>query len=313
MQGRHSQLAAACALAFENNLKQLAEVVCDHILYYQDVRNQFTDHFRVSLGSGMGCRHSGSLSDWAFYILAGRQLVFNGASADIGLLFYRRFRDDILAMCDSYVSSLAFLDRLTCAASSSWTIEKERLAGRGVPMLDIFIEKSFHEAFVNSSGNKCCPVRWKPYRKDTARHLPLHPASCHSNSVHRSWPQGEALRLWRNSCLHADFVKARDEFIDRLARNFMPDFVQNSVKTWVPRCPVAIPDTCPDVKSSRTVRLVMPYHPFLRSALGRLMSRFAERWAFIAPRIGCRHVGFGISFASAGRNISLALRSLQAA
>ena len=54
--------------------------------------------FTIMVSSGMGARHSGSVADWVCYQLAEKQYLQEAAYHRDGVLFYARFRDDILVI-----------------------------------------------------------------------------------------------------------------------------------------------------------------------------------------------------------------------
>ena len=79
---------------------------------------------------------------------------------------------------------------------------------------------------------------WKTVRKlDSRTHtkpssfgVPLSPLTSHPKWVHNWWPLGEIRRFARRSTQHEEFIKTRDQFIERLERYNYDETVINKCK-----------------------------------------------------------------------------------
>ena len=145
-------------------------------------------------------------------------------------------------------------------------------------------------------------LRWKFFRKDSARHLPLSTASFHPQAVHRSWPIAEVGRAWRNSMCSKSFVKAMDIMTDRWSACFMPGRTIEKCMAWMPRIGFWTRGWLDPVKAkpseAKVVHLVVPYHPGLhglQTKLGQLIRAYRGILPFdldvkIVYRKGDRHL-----------------------
>ena len=77
-------------------------------------------------------------------------------------------------------------------------------------MLDLLVYKQLSE------DGRNCSIQWKPYIKETARHLPLGEDSWHTKHCHRSWVAAELERFRLCSSKEKDFNRRREIFRNRL-------------------------------------------------------------------------------------------------
>lgn len=155
---------------------------------YVEWAKQQDVHFHVVLGSGMGMRHSGSVSVAAFYANLERNIL--SRSSELGLELFAHFSDDILAC----VSEPRFCLGLREALASShdgfpllYRVELESFSLQRCNMLDMTVFKT-----VSSGMSK---LAFKPYIKPSAMHVSLGARSCHAQACHLAWPTAEVRRM----------------------------------------------------------------------------------------------------------------------
>jgi hypothetical protein len=102
---------------------------------------ELATHLHVQLGSGMGMRHSGAVSDGAFFDLVERQLLTEGSRKALGIACYARYRDDILVVLEDISFCPLFDSQLVSLAAPMYTIAKESFSLVGCHMLDLFAYK----------------------------------------------------------------------------------------------------------------------------------------------------------------------------
>lgn len=117
MSGRHDTILNLCCQAIaeehRDSMPSLLTCLLNHQLVWDSQSNQY---YKVASGMGMGARHSGSVSDLVFYLLAEKDLLERGVvllSVGGGGVAYIRFRDDILAIFESPRHCKSFLETLS--------------------------------------------------------------------------------------------------------------------------------------------------------------------------------------------------------
>jgi hypothetical protein len=296
LSGQHMTLAKLVASAF--NDKQLSSWILDCTLFVlstQFVAWDYQDdvHFQVMEGSGMGERHSGAVSDLAFYMLCEAEILEK--RDPLGILLYSRFKDDILVVVKDPQSCPGVTSALVDGASSVYRVERETFSLVAAPMLDLLVFKHTVDAVTQ--------LAWKPYVKPTARHVPLSSSSCHSMSCHRSWPKAEIQRMFSRSCFDRDFQEAKEAKLERFRRFFLAEHVVRSAATWLPRyAPVSCSSCLVPNVHVRVIRLVLPYTArwggFVQK-LRRLQDAYGP--ALAETGLTCR---FEVSFASSSKPLS---------
>ena len=137
----------------------------------------------------MGLSCSGELSDLAFYGLVEKSHFEEKAARQTqGLLWYGRFKDDILMLFSG--DRLARLSTLRAmrARAKFFKIEFERFREDEVTMLDV---RLFKGARFRATGK----LDFACHRKDTQIWAPLSPTSAHPSHVHLNWPSGMVKRI----------------------------------------------------------------------------------------------------------------------
>jgi len=97
------------------------------------------DFRRVLLGTGMGCKHSGSVADACLLALAESEMGDARFRESLGLQLYCRYRDDILAIVRAPQFCPMLTNHLSATSASIYTIDLESFSQVGSTMLDLFV------------------------------------------------------------------------------------------------------------------------------------------------------------------------------
>ncbi len=82
---------------------------------YDPMFKESTLH-KVELGSGIGMKHSGAVSDLVFAMVVAVPLL--AAAAELGILTYLRFRDDVSVHVEDPPASKAVREKLVGLANT---------------------------------------------------------------------------------------------------------------------------------------------------------------------------------------------------
>jgi hypothetical protein len=290
--GEHEQLSSRASRLLEGSTAKWARDCLDVILGEQFVRfrPETGSNLQVVRGSGMGMRHSGSVSDAAFHDLVEIDLLSETSRKDNGVELYVRFRDDILVVLANPKFCTGFFSKLISLASSMYEVERECFSLVSTTMLDLRVYKT-------AGSDGITRLRWKPYIKPTARHVPLTSDSCHPRSCHRAWPVAEIGRMHVRSCRATDFGVFRDLKIGRFARFFLSGDVLADCESWKPR--VQMQRSLESGTKCRVIRLVLPFSERWRGISNELRT-LKSKWAASFARLGF-NIDVGICFAKGTR------------
>ena len=257
---------------------------------------------RVTKGSGIGMVHSGVVSDMV--MATGVELPLLRNSQSFGIQLFLRFRDDVLAVCKDTEHARRFIEAYKRAAQEFCTVELENASATVTTFLDFTV-------FKEACGG-CTRLRFRPYVKPTARHLPLSPFSVHPRSVHGSWPVAEAARLLKRCSHRAD----GEEWIRMKVAQWHHRLLDVEV---LRRCR-AVATACAGsevaanflgasgrsegrFEDKRHLRLVLPYHPNLVGLQRAIMEFISARNAHFKKTLGSEFV-LQISWCKAGRSLA---------
>jgi len=275
MSGNHQTIIALCSKPFTGEVKNFIIDLLHYFLFYQVLHDNGSDtYYKVIVGTGMGAKASGTLSDYVFYCLAEENFIGTSKAIDPGIITYCRFRDDILAILKSYHTGKLVFDELSNRASRCYVLERESISLVGTSFLDCFI---FKPKNFEDHGK----MSWQPHIKDTARHVPLHCSSNHPKGVHEAWPVTEIRRMHRLSVSKHQFLAFRELKIQRFASFYMPRSILQSCYRWTPkvRSQIAVQHNNFECSSEpRLIRVVVPYHPMLALGLNRALALVCKRW-----------------------------------
>ncbi len=136
-------------------------------------------------------------------------------------------------------------------------------------MLDLLVFKH--------TNNSRTSLRWKPYVKPTARHIPLSSSSCHTRRCHSSWPSAEIKRMYSRSVEHRHFLEAKALKLERFRSLFLDESIVAAAEAWTPRIvPSCIPVLEPEREHERPIRLVLPYSSKLVGLSAAIRRHYVE-------------------------------------
>ena len=133
----------------------------------------------------MGRLMSGEVSDTILYNYVEEPWAANrDVQLAHGVEFYGRYRDDVLIIARRGAALRTFFHGMSKRARGVYTIAFDNPSCQSIDYLDVTLFK--HKNHLDGDS-----VSYKPYRKPTAVHVPLHRGSGHNPSVHDSWPSGD--------------------------------------------------------------------------------------------------------------------------
>ena len=201
---------------------------------------------KVVLGTGMGMVPSGSISDAVLYASLEKDFILESSFRKrYSILFYARFRDDILIATNADLDTNRELLSKIRAEASPFIITLDSVSREGFQMLDV-------QGSLLSSG----VLTFSLFQKDSSIWKPLSPDSLHPLSIHVHWPQAQCKRIAKRYSCPKKGTIAVERFKEKYKRLFgvpMLD-LRKRHKTFSP--------------VSHKTWLVLPYHKSLVS--GRL-------------------------------------------
>ena len=278
MEGTHDTLIDSFKLVCEDE-PRVKDALADAIrtqLFYQYVGADVIDtdwSYQVVCGSGMGSKMSGDLSDANFLVRVEIPFACNDSvKAEHKILYYGRFRDDILVMmeggCDAGTRFLSYVNGVRAhAAEAGYELERSSNDTNHIQFLDL-------EFFRHRSGSR--QLCWRLYRKETAQHVPLSSLSGHPRGIHMAWPLAEIRRCHARCLLRTDGLAACTNFVQRLLENFHDAEIVLAVKARTHQYAVG-----GNRNKMRQIYWVLPYHPALAGwRLQGLVNHILARWGF---------------------------------
>ena len=318
MNGEHRDLCEACVSTVRRELDhghvfpgmldestfavdKFSEVL-GFVLFHQYVdAEQEGVLYRVCVGSGMGLKHSPSVSSINFYHLVERRLLEE--SRDVELLAYTRYHDDILMVITSAKHAKRVFEKVQGSASKCYRVLIDEVSMVGVAMLDLFVYKG--ERFREYAG-----LDWRPYIKATSRHIPLSQHSAHLRSVHSSWPPAEISRMHMLSLHREDFEHFKQIKIRRFEQFGLDPKVLDRCRSWLPIPKSKIAQEMCLVKQGkhRLVRCILPFHEHLCSGIVAVQSAVQHNWDLLLGNC-LSEVRLQFGWANHARPLSLVLRN----
>ena len=208
MSGTSVELADLAASAFEEtNLYRLVKESILFLLEHQEVVDKSSNtRVKVCRGSGMGLPHSGAIAELA--LLQGGEIPALKHMHDLHIVFYARFKDDILIVFSDYARLNTFINHLR--RGHPFKIQCDLIDSHSVHFLEVCVEK-YVRAF-----------RTFPICKPSSLQVPwLSKFSAHVKSVLNSWPRARLfsrLSLCSHPALRDD---ERSAFIARARTQFL--------------------------------------------------------------------------------------------
>ena len=173
----------------------------------------------------MGLKHSSYVADLTFARLGDSWATRREVMLAFGIVYYRRFRDDLFILSRKPEQMWRFFFCLRARISRAFRIEVTELSSRMVTMLAVQVE--------------ICGQQFVCRPRPRACHVPLTWDSSHPSTVHRWWPVGHILGLRRLCTRKSEYISAVGAFLDRLLRFHTPtvfvDWLRAFVKSFEQR------------------------------------------------------------------------------
>ena len=190
--------------------------------------------------------------------------------SDCGVLFYGRYRDDILIIQRSDPDSIvSFLRGIRESAErAGYELERSEMDSKHVTFLDFEVFK------------RGVRLGWELHTKPSSQKRYLHSDSAHAMNVHLSWPRNEVVRR-RNRCLtRSRYLDAKAMFSRALREQFQHPTVIHEVENHIPKEPM------PRNDAHQRVFWVKPFHPALqRWGLAARANRILQKWGYTQVRV----------------------------
>ena len=163
----------------------------------------------------MGMIPSGFISDAALYALLEKDFILKTSTRkNYRILFYARFRDDIIMICDAQAEDIRELLDTSRTKAHPFKLKLESISSHGFQMLDVSVTLSCKE----SEAHYSCS--FDLFTKPTSIWKPLSPESNHPLNVHLHWPLAQCQRIRSKfSCKNAGEA-AVQEFKTRYESSF---------------------------------------------------------------------------------------------
>lgn len=193
---------------FPDNLQVVARNLIDVVLRNQVVTVPgVPKHWKVKVGTGMGLRCSGELSDCRFFKLAEEHFATNSeVRQKFGILFYCRFKDDGFFIIDSSRASCLEFSNVLRRKASYFRIVFDSVSLSEATMLDTTF-------FKGPGWRKTGRLDYRQHVTDTRQWRPLLPCSAHPKMVHETWPIAQAKRICNRFSSFNLGKKAAHEFL----------------------------------------------------------------------------------------------------
>ena len=272
MMGTVDFLVHHCSLVVPRKLRNAYRTALAFILRHQFVQCRLIPGrlWRVVTGTGMGLKCSSSVADAAFLHaveLMSIGLALKRTQERSGIIFYRRFRDNLLfAWHPNFVKIKQMMARLE--KSDPYTGAVEEASPVGVDFLDANI---FHDI-----ATKC--VMYTPVLKPSSLTSILGFHSAHPLSVHGAWLKAYLFRIRKRSSTIEWFQAFKREVFDRLgAHGVDPTVLAALDRETMFTYPVPRLQARSKVQRCPTLRIVLPYHPVWCKAFQNVCAALSKR------------------------------------
>lgn len=173
LSGQHDDISEAVASHFEGRERSCIRDATAFVLSTQFVESSAADelHHQTMEGSGMGMRHSGSISDAVFFAQSEKRFVLFFAQCEkrfvlegesLGVVVYARFKDDIFVSLQNVSFISTFKAALIEGAAPMYRVELERYSFVGVPFLVLLVSKKDSDGILSLSW-RLFQTHWPAY------------------------------------------------------------------------------------------------------------------------------------------------------
>ena len=190
MSGKHQQLADLASSCFPPDVQFEARCLIDCILGNQIVHVPGDERYwAVKVGTGMGLRCSGELSDTCFFKLCEEKFAADKAvQQQYGVLFYCRFKDDGFFIIDGPQDARIAICQELKRRSGCFQVVFDSVSSHDAIMLDLRL-------FKGSGWARSGTLDYELHLKESRQWSPLLHSSAHPMSVHMSWPTAQMQRI----------------------------------------------------------------------------------------------------------------------
>ena len=248
LSGSHELIINKCSSLLPAESRGNFRLMASVVLHNQLVRSEHAHGlWRVVEGTGMGMIPSGSLSDATLYACMEKDFILKpSVRRRYQILFYTRFRDDILMLVNNDIDTIrTLLDEIRCHAHP-FVITLDSISKSRFQMLDLDV--SFSPT-----------VSFELFTKPSSIWQPLSPESVHAPQVHKHWPLAQCKRIRSKFSSKKGGEQAVQHFKSLLFDSFGIQLAEG------------LKSSLPNISVKRSW-LVMPYHRCLvMSKFGRVV------------------------------------------
>ena len=244
---------------------------------YVKIRNIPDRIWKVSCGSGMGLPCSGEISDASVYSLMEKSTITHANRHNYSIVYYGRFKDDILLIVGGTMDTRLELVRLIEERLCFFKIKVESVSSASVEFLDIRLIKG-------EGWKQCGILDFEVYRKTTSQWLPLSQTSMHNPFVHMCWPAA----LSKRNKMHCSSKRVARHvlcnFYDELCIGGNEGGASYAQVHTIPKRPQFF-------GSSDVSRLILPYDFVWEAArIPRVLAGVNSRWGSMQDHPVCYSV-----------------------
>ena len=249
MSGEHGLLITECTRHIVEDRAQFRALLSSIVRnQYVCLSDDFDAHpfvYRVRRGTGMGLCCSGEVADLVFYSTVEEPFVLRpDIQREYGIVYYGRFRDDILCISSQPDRLHEMLQRMQ-ALSRCFDLTIDCIDPLRTIMLDLSLW------FCARGGNAA--VEYAVHVKPTSVWVPLCDSSAHPPHVHINWPKGYESRL-RRRCTYRRTADSQVAASRERLRKFCP----SNIHLQDSRTPSSMALSRPRPRVSPS-RLIVPY------------------------------------------------------
>ena len=249
MSGECAEVAADASRLFaERSPRELMREVLEFLLGNQYIESDLLPErlWHVQLGSGMGMRHSGAVSDAALFVKCEQLFAVRAEIMKLyGIDMFVRLKDDVWLLCHDRKGFHEYF-QLWKRKAGYYRLKCVELSRTKVTMLQVDVQ--FKDSRIIAM----------PKFKTASLGPPLHHTSSHPAHVHRSWPAAVIQSFGNITLTVKEANDAKHTFIERLKQYRTPSKIIQSLQSVDP---IVVRQKDPAGKHRTNSWIVIPYHP----------------------------------------------------